>query len=144
MEVNLNHSVTILIKNFLPAFAKCGSLEEAFKVVDYMMDRKLQLTPDTMNNLLLACRADRKAGFRNALLIYRKLIQYRLTPDIYHFNLLINCVRDCSIGDIDSTVDMLKMIGVENADEIASKTVGFMKRKHWFKRIFKFLPNKII
>lgn len=90
------------------------------------MDRKMRLTQDTMNNLMVACKTDRKAGFRHALLVFRKGLEYRISPDIYHFNMLLSCVRNCGVGDIDSTIDMLKRLGVENATNLAPREVGFM------------------
>ncbi|XP_034250713.1 pentatricopeptide repeat-containing protein 1, mitochondrial [Thrips palmi] len=108
----------------IKAFAKCESLEDAFKVADYMMSRKMVLTGATMSNLLLACRADREAGFRHALLVYKKMAQYQIKPDLYHFNMFLNCVRDCGIGDLDSTVDLFKMLGVKDADKLTSGNIN--------------------
>ncbi|KAK3929850.1 Pentatricopeptide repeat-containing protein 1, mitochondrial [Frankliniella fusca] len=112
------HINQITCHAIIKAFARCGSVEESFKLVDYMMDKKMRITKETMSFLFQACVSDKTAGFRHALLVYKKMIQYRMTPDVFQFNLLLRCVRDCGLGDFDSTIDALRRIGVENIDEL--------------------------
>ena len=83
-----------------------------------MMGRKLKLSPETMSFLFHACISDKEAGFRHALLVYKKMIEYKMKPDVIHFNLILHCLRDCSMGDITSVIDVLKRIGVPNADTL--------------------------
>lgn len=106
------------------AFGRCGSVEEAFKVVDYMMNKKMQLNGETVSFLFHACISDKNAGFRHALLVYRKMIEYRITPDVIHYNLLLHCTRDCAIGDIDSTIDVLQRLGVVNVEKLSPEKVN--------------------
>lgn len=108
----------------IKAFGRCGSLEEAFKFVDYMMSRKMSLKAEAFNFLFHGCISDKEAGFRHALLVHRKMIQYKITPDIYHFNLLLRCVRECGIGDMESTVDTLEKLGVKDVHKLTAGPVN--------------------
>ncbi|KAE8741922.1 hypothetical protein FOCC_FOCC012574 [Frankliniella occidentalis] len=113
--ININQ---ITCHAILKAFARCGSIEEAFKLVDYMMSKKMTINKETMSFLFQACISDKDAGFRHALLVYRKMMQYRMKPDVFQFNLLLRCVRDCGLGDIVSTIDVFQRLGVENVDKL--------------------------
>lgn len=109
----------ILIKNGFPmnekiyntmikAFGRCGDIDTAFRLVDEMKEKKLQLNIDTMNHLLQVCCSDKEFGFRHALLVWHKIYQRGMTPDAYSFNLMLRCVRDCGIGDLE---EMQRVIG---------------------------------
>lgn len=87
----------------------------------------MEIKADTMSFAFHACISDKEAGFRHALLVYRKMNEYQIKPDIIHFNLLLHCLRDCSIGDLDSTIDVLKRLGVENVDKLSSRKVCDLK-----------------
>lgn len=88
-----------------------------------MMEKNFQLQPETMSFLFHACISDKETGFRHALLVYRKMLEYKIKPDVIHFNLILHCIRDCSIGNLTSMIDVLKKLGVENADKLAAKKV---------------------
>lgn len=86
----------------IKAYGRCGDISTAFQLVDEMKERKLQLKSDTVNFLLQACINDKALGFRHALLSWHRLFAHKLTPDVYSFNLMLRCTRDCGIGDIET------------------------------------------
>lgn len=108
----------------IKAFGRCGDMPMAFSLVDEMAQKGFLIKDDTINFLLQACLADKDAGFRHALLVWRKLTEKNIKPSIYTFNLLLRCVRDCGLGDIEVTEDVLKKLVGE---EIGSTTLPDLK-----------------
>lgn len=102
----------------IKAFGRCNDLKTAFLLVDEMSDKKMLIEVDTLNFLLQACASDKEFGFRHALLVWHKMYQRRLKPDIYSFNLMLRCCRDTNFGDIASMEQVLQTIlltdGLEN------------------------------
>lgn len=91
----------------IKAFGRCGDLSMAFLIADEMLSKERILNNDTISFLLQACITDKEAGFRHALLVWRKLIERNIKPSVYNYNLLLRCVRDCGIGDIKVTQDVI-------------------------------------
>ncbi|EFA00524.1 pentatricopeptide repeat-containing protein 1, mitochondrial [Tribolium castaneum] len=98
----------------IKAFGRCGDLPAAFKLVDEMAAKKVKITGDTMNFLLQACIQDREAGFRHALLLWRKMVDKRIAPNLYTYNLILRCVRDCGLGNLEVTNETLQIILKKN------------------------------
>nr|CAD7460767.1 unnamed protein product [Timema tahoe] len=98
----------------IKAFGRCGDLSTAFSLVDKMVDQGLILTDDTFNFLLQACIADKEAGFRHALMVWRKLMSRHVRPTLYSFNLLLRCTKECGLGDPDVARDLLQPFVVES------------------------------
>lgn len=94
----------------IKAYGRCGELKTAFQLVDEMMAKKLKIQTDTFNFLLQACITDKEYGFRHALLVWHKMYRLKAQPDIYSFNLLLRCVRDCGLGDLDTTEQVIEQI----------------------------------
>lgn len=92
----------------MKAFGRCGDLTTVFELMDEMKDKKIRLEVQTFNFLLQAAASDKEFGFRHALLVWHKLYRHGMKPDIFTFNLMLRCVRDCGIGDL---VTMQKTIG---------------------------------
>ncbi|KAF5307034.1 hypothetical protein FQR65_LT07177 [Abscondita terminalis] len=94
----------------IKSFGHCGDLNLAFSLVDEMSARKLSIREDTLNFLLHACISDKEAGFRHALLVWRKFIEKRISPSVYTFNLMLRCIRDCGLGELAVTNDVIKKL----------------------------------
>ncbi|CAG9864301.1 unnamed protein product [Phyllotreta striolata] len=94
----------------IKAFGRCGDHLTAFSIVDEMLSKGMTIKDDTFNFLLQACITDKEAGFRHALLVWRKLLEKNVNPTIYTFNLLLRTVRDCGIGDVEVTKDVIESI----------------------------------
>ncbi|CAH1108103.1 unnamed protein product [Psylliodes chrysocephalus] len=94
----------------IKAFGRCGDHSTAFSLVDEMVSKGLPIKDDTINFLLQACIVDKEAGFRHALLVWRKVIQKNIKPSIYTFNLLVRSVRDCGLGDVEVTRNVIDSI----------------------------------
>ncbi|CAB3260373.1 unnamed protein product [Arctia plantaginis] len=94
----------------IKAFGWCGDLPTAFQIVDEMMQKKIQIRVHTFNHLLHACISDKNNGFRHALLVWRKMLKMREKPNIYTFNLMLKCVKDCNLGSKGDIVEMINTI----------------------------------
>jgi pentatricopeptide repeat domain-containing protein 1 len=105
----------------IKAFGRCGDLELAFQMVDEMKTKGWQIQIDTFNFLLQACISDKELGFRHALVVWHKMHQRNRTPDIFSFNLMLRCVRDCGIGDVTVTENVIKMILSGHLDALESQ-----------------------
>lgn len=92
----------------IKAFGRCGDLNTAFSLVDEMIENKILVKNDTINFLLQSCISDTEAGFRHALLVWRKFHNKNIKPDIYSFNLMLRCIRDCNIGDVETMRNLLQ------------------------------------
>lgn len=106
----------------IKAFGHCGDLNTAFSICDEMISKGFALKDDTLNFLLHACISDQEAGFRHALLVWRKFIDKNIPPSIYSYNLLLRCVRDCELGNIEITKDVIDQILLSNP-KLASQHV---------------------
>lgn len=101
----------------IKAYGRCGDIQTAFKLVDEMKTNHLDIRVDTFNHLLQACASDKDLGFRHALLVWHKMHNRRQIPDIYSFNLMLRCIRDCEIGDLPTMQQLLESL-LKNATEI--------------------------
>lgn len=86
----------------IKAFGRCNDINTAFELVDEMKGLKLLLKVDTFNFLLQACISEKEFGFRHALIVWHKMYHKKIKPDLYSFNLMLKCVEDCGIGDLDT------------------------------------------
>ncbi|KAL1516600.1 hypothetical protein ABEB36_000494 [Hypothenemus hampei] len=131
------HLYNIMIeKNYQPnetnynamikAFGRCGELSMAFSLVDKMEKEGFRIKADTFAFLFQTCISDKEAGFRHCLLVWRKLIEKHIPPSIFTFNLMLRCVRECGLGNLEITTDVIgKLIGenkrtisLENSKEV--------------------------
>lgn len=99
-------TISIMIK----AFGRCGDINTAFELVDEMKEKDMSVTLYTMNHLLQACIEDKEYGFRHALLVWHKMHQRKITPDVHSYNLMLRCIRECGMGDMDTIRSVLTMI----------------------------------
>lgn len=102
----------------IKAFGRCGDIATAFFLVDEMIYKKIRIRDDTFTFLLQACISDTEAGFRHALLVWRKLIDKKIWPSIYNYNTLLRCIRDCGLGDIETTKDVINKILSSNKSQL--------------------------
>jgi pentatricopeptide repeat domain-containing protein 1 len=109
------------ITNFnamIKAFGRCGDLPTAFQIVDEMKSKKIKIRVHTFNHLLHGCIADKIMGLRHALVVWRKMLIMREKPNLYSFNLILKCVKDCNLGtkeDIEELIGILsENIGIES------------------------------
>lgn len=105
----------------IKTYGRCNDLKNAFELVDEMKEKKLQMKLDTYNFLLQACNSDKEYGFRHALIVWHKIYQRNLKPDIYSFNLILRCVRDCSIGDFETMQQVIATILLQSKENLARK-----------------------
>ncbi|GAB0088560.1 pentatricopeptide repeat-containing protein 1, mitochondrial [Sergentomyia squamirostris] len=101
----------------IKAYGRCGDIMTAFQLVDEMREKKLNIDVITMNFLLQSCISDKKYGFRHALLLWHKMRNKKLIPDAFSFNLLLRCVRDCGLGDLETTESVIKQILADSLGE---------------------------
>ncbi|KAJ0178405.1 hypothetical protein K1T71_006228 [Dendrolimus kikuchii] len=94
----------------IKAFGRCGDLTTAFKIIDEMISKKIKIRVHTFNHLLHACISDRNNGLRHALVVWRKMLKLKEKPNIYSFNLMLKCVKDCNLGSKKDIVELLNFI----------------------------------
>lgn len=94
----------------IKAFGRCGDLTTSFLIVDQMLSKGLKLKSETITFLLQACISDQDAGFRHALLVWRKLVDKKIKPSVYTYNTFLRSIRDCGLGDIETTKDVINKI----------------------------------
>lgn len=94
----------------IKAYGRCGDIQTAFQLVDEMTTKKLEIRVITFNHLLQACASDANLGFRHALLVWHKMRSRRQIPDLYSFNLMLRCVRDCNMGDMSTSQHFLRTL----------------------------------
>ncbi|XP_072947259.1 pentatricopeptide repeat-containing protein 1, mitochondrial [Epargyreus clarus] len=104
IEPNLTN-YNVMIK----AFGRCGDLPTAFQIVDEMISKKIKIRVHTFNHLLQACITDKENGLKYALVVWRKMLKMREKPNVYSFNLMLKCVKDCNLG---SKEDINELIGI--------------------------------
>lgn len=94
----------------IKAFGRCGDIATAFKIVDEMVSKRIKIRIHTLNHLLHACISDKDNGLRHALIIWRKMLKMREKPNIYSFNLMLKCVKDCNLGSKEDVEDLIQII----------------------------------
>ncbi|XP_055384113.1 pentatricopeptide repeat-containing protein 1, mitochondrial [Condylostylus longicornis] len=103
----------------IKAYGRCKDLSAAFQIADEMREKCFLIQTETFNFLLQACASDMEFGFRHALLIWHKMKRNDVRPDIYSFNTILRCVKNCSIGDLESMYDVI--------NDIINKSKNFLK-----------------
>ena len=98
----------------IKAFGRCKDLKTAFLIVDEMTDKNMPISVETFNFMLQGCVSDKEFGFRHALLVWHKMYQRSLKPDIFSFNLMLRCCRDTQFGDVESMEQVLQTILLAN------------------------------
>lgn len=105
----------------IKAFGRCGDLKTAFFLVDEMSSKGITVNADAITFLLQACITDKEAGFRHALLVWRKLVDKNIKPSLYNYNMFLRSIRDCGLGDIDTTQDVINKIISSTGEQILLK-----------------------
>ncbi|VVC96167.1 unnamed protein product [Leptidea sinapis] len=105
IEPNLTN-YNVMIKTF----GRCGDLQTAFKLIDEMISKKIKIRVHTFNHLLHACISDEQSGLRHALIVWRKMLNAREKPNLYSFNLMLKCVKDCKLGTNENINELIGVI----------------------------------
>lgn len=108
----------------IKAFGRCGDLKTAFEIADEMTSKQFKIKADTICFLLQSCISDKEAGFRHSLLVWRKSIDCNIKPTLFMYNLILRCIRDCGIGDIQVTEDVIKRL-------LKPKNEKLLENKHY-------------
>ncbi|KAJ2944255.1 hypothetical protein O0L34_g18238 [Tuta absoluta] len=106
----------------IKAFGRCGDLPTAFRIADEMTSKKIKIRVHTFNHLLQACISDKKSGLRHALVVWRKMLRLREKPNIYSFNLMLRCVKECNLGSKEDIEELIRIIQVETPMAIESES----------------------
>lgn len=123
----------------IKAYGRCNQIETAFQLVDEMKGHNLQLKVDTFNFLLQACISDKEYGFRHALLVWHKIHNRRLTPDLFTFNLMLKCVAECGIGDLETMRGVIAQILSQNKRAAVDKN---LKVRGGDKQMLEIIPKQ--
>ncbi|XP_034831310.1 pentatricopeptide repeat-containing protein 1, mitochondrial [Maniola hyperantus] len=105
IEPNLTN-YNVMIK----AFGRCSDIPTAFKIVDEMISKKIKIRVHTFNHLIQACISDKDYGLKHALIVWRKMLKMREKPNVYSFNLMLKCVKDCNLGSNEDLLEVVSLI----------------------------------
>ncbi|CAH2237889.1 jg16692 [Pararge aegeria aegeria] len=105
IEPNLTN-YNVMIK----AFGRCSDIPTAFKIVDEMISKKIKIRVHTFNHLIQACISDKDYGLKHALIVWRKMLKMRERPNVYSFNLMLKCVKDCNLGSREDLLEIVSLI----------------------------------
>ncbi|KAK4320608.1 hypothetical protein Pmani_008544 [Petrolisthes manimaculis] len=119
----------------IKAFGRCGDIKTAFQIVDDMLSQGLLVTTETLNFLLQACITDTISGFRHAIMVWRKMRRLNLLPDIYSYNLLVQCTAQCKAGESAFTSDLLLASPMPQEHQQASKNIKKSKKTSSAKKV---------
>lgn len=100
----------IIYNAMIKTFGRCGDISTAFSIVDEIVSKGHPVTKEMITFLLQACITDKETGFRHALLVWRKVVDRKIKPDIYTYNMFLRSIRDCDLGDIVTTKDVVNKI----------------------------------
>ncbi|XP_022830225.1 pentatricopeptide repeat-containing protein 1, mitochondrial [Spodoptera litura] len=126
--------------SMIKAFGRCGDLPTAFMIVDEMASKRIKLRVHTLNHLLHACISDKQNGLRHALIVWRKMLKLKEKPNIFSFNLMLKCVKDCNLGNKQ---DIEELIGViQDHIQLQNKNSKQLKLAESTKNVKSLEPDK--
>ncbi|XP_013390496.1 pentatricopeptide repeat-containing protein 1, mitochondrial-like [Lingula anatina] len=76
----------------------------------------------------MAAISDKTAGFQHAIKVYHTMLQMRIPPDIYIFNLLMEAVRLCGVQDANAVVESGRKAQIMIQKQGEMETLQTMKR----------------
>ncbi|KAB7494113.1 Pentatricopeptide repeat-containing protein 1, mitochondrial [Armadillidium nasatum] len=120
----------ITYHSMIKAFGHCGDIKTAFEIVDEMVYGGLPVTSETLCFLLQACFTDKETGFRHALMVWRQVRSLLIQPNVFTYNMLLRCVRDCGAGDPQLLSELLDDLAVSHKIKGKLKRVRDKKREN--------------
>lgn len=102
------YEATALQENLLVQVSgQCGDLDWAISQIDTLKRKNIAIDINTFKLLLHIASMNSENGFRYAFVLWHKMYEHDVTPDIYTFHLLLKCVCDCGIGNIDTVKNII-------------------------------------
>lgn len=83
------------------AYSWHNQINEAFQLVDEMMDNRIPVGDITFNSLFHASIADKENGLRYALTIWHLMHRWKVQRTLTTYNLLLRTIRDSKLGNMD-------------------------------------------
>nr|XP_026486806.1 pentatricopeptide repeat-containing protein 1, mitochondrial [Vanessa tameamea] len=113
IEKGVEPNITIF-NVMIKTFGRLSDLPTAFKIVDEMISKKIKIRVHTFNHLLQACIANKESGLKQALIVWRKMLKMKEKPNLYSFNLMLKCIKDCNLGTKEDVLDIIGIIQEQN------------------------------
>lgn len=114
---------TITCNAMIQALALCEEPDRALEVYDSMISNNTPVDLHTFSALLMAAMAKtNEDGIKISVGVWNELRRSDMTPDIYCYNLLLECLKDCNYSD-----SWLERIGKDKNSNIGSHYCGYIK-----------------
>ncbi|XP_003743767.1 uncharacterized protein LOC100909075 [Galendromus occidentalis] len=91
----------------IKAFARFGSTQTCFKLLDDLLAKGLPIKEETYIHLMMACSRDPWMGFMHAVRVMRAILWSDMKPSVELYDYFLLAVRKCSCGD---NVDVLNIL----------------------------------
>lgn len=114
---------TITSNAMIQALALCEEPDRALEVYESMISSHTPVDLRTFSALLMAAMADTNDdGLKMVVGIWNELRKSAMIPDIYCYNLLLECLKDCSYSD-----SWVERISKDDGSELDSHYHGYIK-----------------
>lgn len=83
------------------AYSWHNQIGEAFRLVDEMMDNRIDVGEITFNTLFHAAIADKDNGLRHALAVWHLMYRWKVNRTVITYNLFLRTIRDSNLKDVN-------------------------------------------
>ena len=117
---------TITSNIMIQALALCEEPDRALEIYDSMISSHTPVDLHTFSALLMAAMVKTNDdGLKIAVGIWNELRRTDLTPDIFCYNLLLECLKDCSYSD--SWVEKISKDKANELPECDGQCLGYLR-----------------
>ncbi|XP_043260069.1 pentatricopeptide repeat-containing protein 1, mitochondrial [Colletes gigas] len=93
-SLNETHYITLI-----KAYSWHQEMKTAFELADEAQDKHL-FTKDTYACLFHSAISNKESGLIYALILWHKMKEHKIRPNLTHYNLLLRAIRDTKFGDL--------------------------------------------
>ncbi|XP_060065358.1 pentatricopeptide repeat-containing protein 1, mitochondrial-like [Ylistrum balloti] len=82
-------------------YGRLGDLRNAFLVADEAISNRRAVDCFFFGSLLSAAISDKEEGLLFAIEIWRKMKIMRVQPDVFHYKLMLQAIKECKLGSLE-------------------------------------------